>query len=856
MSLLRAYLPASIRNSTQWQDIVFGVLGLGSLLLFAWLPDSYFKMRSWPWSILWQFGWLTVGTWAVWRLRQFQQPFQSLGYGFDRILVTLILVLLLSSSLSTFRGLALANCLLVFAYIIALYLFRNRLSPKWSCQLWTGFVVVSAMSSLVALIMWQPTPDMWLSDSFHTAIRNRAPLGHHNFSGGYFSLTLPVAIAFALAHSGWRRWVGAIAGLSLAIALYSSGSRGAWLGTSLTVFVSLGFALWQSHGKQRWKLMTVGGVAICAIVLLFLSNPRIRTLDIHRQGPTLDRILMVKAAGNILRHKPLLGVGPGNMAHVYNLYRPIESGAGLEMAQQLHNLPAHLAGELGLAGLAIYGWLLFAVFRLWRQLKQLASDPADQWLLNGIGLGSLSYALASLTDYQLENIPISAALSCLLLLLLLKADQLRDEQDSQLAIAGSSFSVPVRRVLSLFVLGVLGLQLSVWLATSTALYSNHLAIEKANDSQLAEVEADFDRAAKLNPWDPTPSALMAQLFYDVSRVAPNPQDRRLLTQQSIRQYLNAHAASPNDAWFNNNLALLYLESGDLIRAEAYAERTVALYPRTYNYTYYTLGLTYLAQAKIDQAIDAFALELLSIPDFITMKVWDSAPFTALQPRVLESAMEHYERVLDLLAPDHRYADYLYEQSLLIRWWVEGVLPEAVSWSRLRPIVQAVIQAESQPDTALMIVEQALEETPDIDGLELFRAWLVPEVYLEQYLQTADLPEPEMTAIRADVLEKRVLKDWLSASTGTPSDRKRGSLSLAYRNISANGVNSMLRPDAISYSVLPNQVLQLFVAMPRDLPVLDEVMESIRVDRLDLVHPTRSGFRLPALDLPSDEVSRD
>ncbi|MBT9315232.1 O-antigen ligase family protein [Leptothoe spongobia] len=849
--------PTLVKTLMRWQEHWLSIAGVVSLLIFAWLPDSYLKMRSWPWIVIWQFGWLAIARSAVWRLRQFQRPWQWLGHGLDQIFLTLVLVLLITCGFAMDRGLAFLNCLLVFAYIIALYLFRNSLSPKPSHirRFWMGFVVVSTVSSLIALWLWQPTTDMWLSNRFYDALRNRFPLGHHNFSGGYFALTLPMAVAFAIAHTGWRRCLGAITSLSIAIALYSSGSRGAWLGSSVALLISFGTVLWQSHGKQRWQVFLISFLCAGGVILLFLSNPRIRSFDIHRQGPTFDRILMVRAAGNILNHRPLVGVGPGNMAHAYNVYRPIEGGTGLEMAQQLHNLPVQIAGELGYAGLIVYGWLLFNIAKLWIRLNQSASNHTERWLLYGIGLSGLSYAVSSLTDYQLENIPIAATLICLLLLLILKADQ-AISQGSPSSTSVKYASVPLRRLLSLSILSILLLQFSFWGATSIAIYFNQSAIKKANNNQLVEAEADFIKAAKLNPWDPTPNALMAQLMYDVSRAAPTAEDRQLLMQQTINYYLNALAASPNDAWFNNNLALLYLQAGDPGRAEAYAERAISLYPRNYNYTYYTLGLVYLAQAKVEQAIDALALEMLASPNFITMQIWHRDPLASLQPRILDKAISYYEHVQSLLGPDHLYGNQLYEQSLLIRWWAERSLPETIQWQRLRPIVQAVIQANTEPEQALMLVKQQLETFHDTEGLKLLRAWLKPDLYLEQYLASADLSEEEAVNIRSEILEKRMLKDWLTASVGTPSERKRGSLSLAYRNASANGITSILRPEALEYSILPNQVLQLFVAMPRDLPILDELMESIRAEQLNLVHSTRNRFELAPLELPPSQSDRD
>jgi hypothetical protein len=72
---------------------------------------------------------------------------------------------------------------------------------------------------------------------------------------------------------------------------------------------------------------------------------------------------------------------------------------------------------LGLAGLALYFIGLFLVGRLWWQLWQQPLTPADRALLGGIGGSFLAYGVSSLTDYQLENIPITGTLLLLMAML-------------------------------------------------------------------------------------------------------------------------------------------------------------------------------------------------------------------------------------------------------------------------------------------------------------------------------------------------------------------------------------------------------------------------------------------------------
>jgi putative inorganic carbon (HCO3(-)) transporter len=394
---------------------------------FSWLPLSYFRMVGWPWILLWQGGFLALVIWLIVRLRQFQQPFYSLGHGLDGWLLTLMSVLAVSSLRSPFPRVALLNASLAVTYGLGIYAYRNWVDQSWLTRrrLGLGLVTVAAGVALISLTLWRPTADLWQSQNFMTAIRNHQPLGHHNFVGGYLGLMLPLAVAAALSLSGIWRWAAAASVGLITVALYVSGSRGAALGLVVWLLVTWIGGLVRADKTHRWRWGLMGLVTLGGVGLALATNPRIRgwfSTTGTPDGPTLDRWFMLRLGGNILQDRPLVGVGPGVMSRVSNLYRPIEPGAGLDHIQQLHNTPVQLAGELGLPGLVLYMAGLFLIGRLWWRLWRLPLTAEDRYLLGGIGGAFLAYGVSSLTDYQLENIPIAGTLLALVVLLISLAD--------------------------------------------------------------------------------------------------------------------------------------------------------------------------------------------------------------------------------------------------------------------------------------------------------------------------------------------------------------------------------------------------------------------------------------------------
>jgi putative inorganic carbon (HCO3(-)) transporter len=838
----------SLRHALQGQVPGVGILmlGMGGLGLFAWIPLSYYRMVMWPLILLWQAGFALILGWLIWRLRQFERPFRPLGYGWDGVMVATVLGLGLSAWGAPFKAIALWQLAWVLAYGLLLYGLRNGLGTGWltATNLWRAVAIAAGVSAAISLSFWRPTPGMWAAGNFAAAIRNAQPLGHHNFVGGYFALTLPLVVSLAVAERQWRRWLAAIAAVLVLMALYVSGSRGAALGFVAWVGVSVISRFWrQPTGRyQRWVGLGILGLAIAALV----SNPRVRTLlqglmgggDSLLQiaggdGPLVDRIFMAQAGFNLFQAHPLLGGGLGNISRLFNLYRPLEMGAGLDHVQQLHNTPIHLLGELGLVGIGLYlAWLGWGAW-LWARLYRAIPPGADQALLFGIGGSVLAYGVSSLTDYQLENIPIALTLVSSVALLSYLGDR---------HLTTPLWDLPRlwRRLSSLGVLAILALLLRIWMPFDGALALQALAAEDVKAVDLASAQAKWLQAADIVPWDPTPAALAAENLIAIEAVLDSEADRASVQRGILDALKQAWVAAPYDAYFNSNLAVRLLPE-DAALANGFAQRAVQLLPRTANALYYLLGLTYIAQDQVDEAVTAFSLEGLTTPQFTALPLWDSLNNPSLQTAVAEATLVLYDALLDDLTPQDAVYGLVYEQAQLLRWWHQQPPLDPVAGVEMRPLVQALLAVDRDPEQALTILNAAIADTPGSMSLQMLRAWLDPDNYLEDLLTLDAVEDGEQ--IQAHIRANRTVRSWLTSVTEASSVRKRQGLAFAYRNRYANSIELILRPDRPEVYALVD-LLGLFRTWPREFPALDRLVEAIKAAELDLVHPTRNGYRLP------------
>jgi O-antigen ligase len=255
--------------------------------------------------------------------------------------------------------------------------------------------------------------------------------GQPNPFGGFMGLLAPVAlmtgVGYALqwyrARTGHESRVSDLifavfylaAGAVMALALYLSWSRGAWLAFASCI-VAIGFAL-----PRRWIVgALLVGLAAAVLGGLWasgrlpasivsriesatqdiLSISDVRGVDIDPNNyANIERFAHWQAAVNMATAYPFLGVGFGNYEIAYANFRLINWKFALGHA---HNYYLNVLGEAGMIGLVAYLALWGGIFALtWRARRH--PDPLARCIIVGL-LGSWVYlAIHSLTDNLYVN---------------------------------------------------------------------------------------------------------------------------------------------------------------------------------------------------------------------------------------------------------------------------------------------------------------------------------------------------------------------------------------------------------------------------------------------------------------------
>ena len=287
---------------------------------------------------------------------------------------------------------------------VLLWLFRRKLTGELVAGAWLAVAVLSAVIGLAQYFGLAHVLSPWISQT--QAGEAFANLRQRNqfatlTSIGFISLLALAAVKHepaAQARGRWTPWWAYPAALLLALGNAASNSR---TGLMQWVLILLLAGWWFLPGRRRLAGFTLQGLLAYGVAVFALPWLLEWATGVH-SGGLLGRLAEPPTCGsrkilwsNVLRliaEKPWLGWGWGELdyAHFITLY-PNEPGARFcEILDNAHNLPLHLAVELGVpAALALCGGAAWLVWRArpWRETNRLRQ--AAWGVLAVIGLHSL-----------------------------------------------------------------------------------------------------------------------------------------------------------------------------------------------------------------------------------------------------------------------------------------------------------------------------------------------------------------------------------------------------------------------------------------------------------------------------------
>jgi putative inorganic carbon (HCO3(-)) transporter len=322
-------------------------------------------------------------------------------------------IALIATLISPVRIAALDGMVKLTIYMIAFVSMSRIMRLGWRSVLVGTYLVTALVVCAYAVQQWYlgaPELATWTDITSETAGTTRVYsfLGNPNLLAGYLIPALPLG---AIAAIHWRSWgmkvLGAVVAILGAFCITQTQSRGGLLGLAAESFaLVLLLVYWWGKRLPTWTLpVTFGGTAgAIALGTILVPTLRKRVVSIFgtEDSSNAFRVNVWMSVLNMIKVKPILGIGPGNKA--FNLVYPLYQRSGYS-ALGAYSVPLELTVETGIIGVICYGWLIFSIFRqAWIALNRLRSDRNMDglWIIAAIAtiVGMMTHGLFDTVWYR------------------------------------------------------------------------------------------------------------------------------------------------------------------------------------------------------------------------------------------------------------------------------------------------------------------------------------------------------------------------------------------------------------------------------------------------------------------------
>jgi O-antigen ligase len=217
--------------------------------------------------------------------------------------------------------------------------------------------------------------------------------GHHLTFGGYYMLVFLLASVIFLnaKRAGVFRILDFLAPIVLGLSLVFSYARSAWLGGVVGI-LTFGFL----KGGKFVFFLILGVFFLCLLIYVIepTSWDRIKEVDLSKDKPESTRIRLWQTSVNMIKDKPIWGIGLGNFGKLFDRYK-VEGV--YDTICHPHNDFLNVAVNSGLLGLLAYLsiWAVFLYSTIKARFKNKENGLGNFVQMGGI-VAIVAFLFASL----------------------------------------------------------------------------------------------------------------------------------------------------------------------------------------------------------------------------------------------------------------------------------------------------------------------------------------------------------------------------------------------------------------------------------------------------------------------------
>ena len=226
----------------------------------------------------------------------------------------------------------------------------------------------------------------------------------YNDFAWYLTFMLPISLS--LLFSRIKGIYKSMCGLTLVVgigALVCTLSRAGWYSFVVAALIVLLLNFSKTKGKTGLNNFATSIVAILIVIsVIFTVNPQFLNIVNRRvlsddYDSAYSRIPQMQVASNIIKANPVLGIGINNYTEVMDQYDTTDVKLTSITRQQVHNIFLEVAAEMGVAGLAIFIWLIFIVYKEGLTYIRSSEDSMSNVVVGLIG-GITAFLVHGLVD--------------------------------------------------------------------------------------------------------------------------------------------------------------------------------------------------------------------------------------------------------------------------------------------------------------------------------------------------------------------------------------------------------------------------------------------------------------------------
>jgi tetratricopeptide (TPR) repeat protein len=401
----------------------------GVFLLVAiplvYFPDSI-RPFLWPKLLVAQLGVLLIAcTWVLhcWDTRTSQR-----WCSLDLPVIAYFLVVALSLPLAINSHKSSLEIVKLFTFIVLYFSVSRTLNP--SCVLSWAYTIciVGGVVSIIGIAQSLGIEFLWIP----TGGPPSATFLYRNFAAMYLIMVIPFALVlfFYARNLKAEAVFGLVCTLTLVFLIYTR-TRGAWVGFSGAVVLSVGLTFWAiRHGTwpflrgiplQTLRKLLVGMCISILVVAAVQITPGMlnqvgvaipvgkvgvmETAASIVEGQHSGRLQMWKHTLDLIRDNWLKGTGIGNWELVYPKYAlGVDLHPGWTFLRP-HNDYLWIASELGMVGLLIYLWLLITAFRVINKTLRKTDNALLGLVVIAAGISLVAISGHAFFSFPRERIP-------------------------------------------------------------------------------------------------------------------------------------------------------------------------------------------------------------------------------------------------------------------------------------------------------------------------------------------------------------------------------------------------------------------------------------------------------------------